>query len=282
MSTVSPISSAYEPIIAPAVPPQNREAVAFSPPLLAPPLEQRLANLDTLLRKTKKNIVNLQVDQMDYSREKLAAANQARIEQLRKSAQDVQSRGFWTFLSNIASFVLSTLSIVTGIGHANPVIGGCLIAIGVISIANAILSDNGGWDWLADKLSGGNEEARVFLRNALPGIVAILLFGVSLTSGVLSWDHVQTKDQILSLIATLSATVSGVATIGKSQAQGRVIWNESEQARFRVAAHDIQTKVDTIGREIEQHMAGWKRTSGNLGKMIHTHLNVMDQLMRKV
>lgn len=247
------------------------------PPLLAPPLEAKLANLNQKLRETKKAVSEIQIDQMEFAQQALANANQQRLEELRRSADDYASSTFWSFLSNLASFFTAFFSLVAGIGQANPL----LIGAGLLSMANVLLNDTGGWDWIGQKLSGGDEEMNVFLRNILPMVVSLLLFGLTFSSNAYGWFLEEKKDQTATLLATLGSLFSGISSIGASHAKSKVIWNESEQAFFRVQTHEIQNRIEQLGRYLEHHLQIWKRNSKNITTMLKSDLTVIDNILRR-
>ena len=115
--------------------------------------------------------LSLRVSQI---KEKINEITTELTKKLKEAAERAQESVFWSLLKKVATCLLSAVSIVLGISlvasGGGALVGGAMIASGILSLANFALSESGLWDTIAQQLSRGNEDLKRKLQIILPPV----------------------------------------------------------------------------------------------------------------
>ena len=187
--------------------------------------------------------------------ERLSAEN---MEKMRDAAGKASTSDVWSFLKKIATCILAAISVVIGISliatGGGAIIGGAMIASGILSIANLVLSDAGFWEWVAKKLANDNEDKRKMIAMALPAVVGIASGAIGLfgSVGSLLWSSLNFMQQALVVAHAIFGVTDGVTTIGKGVADGQVLFAEADIVQSRLETAQVRFQSENISKAIEE------------------------------
>ncbi|MGC2596403.1 MAG: hypothetical protein WA347_08995 [Rhabdochlamydiaceae bacterium] len=209
------------------------------------------------------------------------------IQKLKENAKRASESGFWSILRKIATSLLAAMSLVFGIAlvasGGGALIGGAMIASGILSLANFAMSETGAWDWVVKQLSGDNEERRKMLAMALPGAVGIIAGGIGLVGsvqGIVS-GALQFTEKAIYVAQSALAIFEGITIFGKGQADARLIWSKAELSEIEADLTVERTNFDSVMKEIEGSMGDFRAIKAKTKKMIQTLSQSNVQLVRQ-
>jgi hypothetical protein len=209
------------------------------------------------------------------------------IQKLKEAAQRAAESSFWSTLKKIATSLLSAISIVFGISlvasGGGALIGGAMIASGILSLANFAMSETSAWDWIAKQLSYDNEERRKMLAMALPGAVGIIAGGIGLVGSVqaVASGALQFAEKAVYIAQTALAIFDGVTTFGKGYADAQLIWSQSDLSKIQADLTVERTNFDSVVREIEGNMNVFGAVQDKAKKIIQTLSQSNIELVRQ-
>lgn len=153
---------------------------------------------------------------------------------MQEAAQNTQNSSFWSFLKDMGALLLAALSTVLGLSllstGAGALIGGALVAAGVLSIINFTFKETGTWDWIAKHLAGENEDLHRKLAQILPAVVGGIaaVIGLAGSVGAFWFTELDFAQKILTIGQTAVNFATGVASIGEGVSKAKVTWKQSE------------------------------------------------------
>ena len=206
---------------------------------------------------------------------------------LREAAERASSSDFWGTLKKIAISLVSALSIVFGItvlaSGGTALVGGAMIASGVLSLANFAFSELGTWDWVADLIAHDNEDLKNKLKWVLPGAVGILAAGIGIVGSVngVVTGAVNFAEKAASVAQTGIAIFQSVTTLGKGTADANLIWTRADlkliQAHLTAERENFTSTID----EIKGSMAEFKGVNSKTRKAIEMIAQSNIELVRQ-
>ena len=207
------------------------------PPRDLPRSDYRLLAVTEESRELGDKILNTMTTRLAAIKDHIRAISAENIEKLKEAAERANDSAWWSTLKKIASCLLSALSIVFGVAFAasggGALIGGAMIASGILSLANFALSEAGTWDWVAKELSNGNEEWRKRLAMILPATVGLLAGGIGLVGSVYSVTTGAVQLAEKAVIQTAVTLFDGATTLGKGQADARLYGRKQTSRKFK-------------------------------------------------
>lgn len=262
----------------------------FAPPQLTPPdqISSSYRLIDAIngfcfLRESMMETTTLRLETMKTA---MGEASNKLMQQLKEAAEQAQSSDFWSLLKKVASSLLASLSVISGLTllctGSSALVGGALITSGVLSIANLVLSEGKGWDWVADQLARDCEETKQKLLFFLPAAVGILAAGFGLvgsvygiTSGAL--DFTQKAGGIAQTTLSL---FSGATNLGKGIADTKLTWTQaaliSTKEEFKIKQDDYECLVDSSQVTLEE----FNRTFRHAKRAVSSLTKTQSQLTR--
>jgi hypothetical protein len=245
---MTPINTHYSPFQPFGAPVQETEPDAAAQeepnwvperPTLTRPEQQGYSEYRLLMasedsRKLGEKIFENLSSRVNILKDSLSEISAQVMEKLREAAQRASESGFWSILKKIGTCLVSALSLVFGFAvlgaGGSALIGGAMIASGILSLANFALTEVGAWDWVSKQLASGNEEKRKQLQMILPGAFGLLAGGIGLVGSVagVATGAVQFVEKAVSAAQTALAIFNGLVTFGKGTADARLLWTESD------------------------------------------------------
>lgn len=257
------------------------------PHSIGPSSEYRLLAVTDESRNLGNQIMSTLGTRLQNVKLKIREISAENIQKLKEAAQRAADSSFWSVLKKIATCLLSSLSIVFGIAlvgsGGGALIGGAMIASGILSLANFAMSETGGWDWVAKQISDDNEERRKMLAMILPGAVGILAGGIGLVGsvqGIVS-GAIQFAEKSVYIAQTALAIFDGITTFGKGHADAHLTWAQADLQKIQADLTVERSHFDTVMREIETSMSDFKAVKAKTKKIIQTLSQSNVQLVRQ-
>lgn len=195
------------------------------------------------------------------TQQKISELQEKELVELKEKAERAAQSGFWSFLQTIGSYILSAINVVLGLflaSQGSAIIGGVMIAAGLIEVANLAFSTCGIWSWLADYLAGENEELAQQLATILPGAVGLTAAALGVIGGIelfSMYHELDLAEQILVISKTAVTFGEGVATIGKGVANYKITQSESRklllEGQLEESGHLSEKLTESMGKMTE-------------------------------
>lgn len=207
-------------------------------------------------------LISAIADRLEIFKDKLHHLSCENIERIKQAAERAKDAGFWSLLKKIAACFLSALSIVIGGALVSTgggaLLGGTMIASGLLSLTNFTFSEAGVWDWLAKKLSSEDDARRQQIATLVPAIVGVACgivgicggVGASFTSGI------QLLDKAVFIAQASLSTLQAGTTIGEGYAEYRLLNAKADlsatSAHLTVNRSHADLLADTLGNTMER------------------------------
>jgi hypothetical protein len=231
------------------------------PPVLEPPkrygMKQRIEQLIEL-ENIGGRLNDTSSSMLDEKHLELNRLSKEQAEKLAEKAKQTQKAGVWELLKKIGSCILAAVSFVLGVSliatGGGTIIGGLLIASGVLSIVNLVMTETDAWDWVAKKLAGENEELKKKLAAILPTAVGVVtaIMGIAGTAATLAWSSIDWAKKIIVIAQGASSLVQGVTSIGKGVSEAKVYWTDAEITELKKQIKAIQFSLDRLMNQMQK------------------------------
>jgi hypothetical protein len=209
------------------------------------------------------------------------------IHKLNENAERARTSNSWSTLKKIATCLVSATSMVFGIsllasGGDTALVGGAMIASGVLSLANFGMAENKGWDWVATQLANGNEERRKKIAMILPMTAGVVAGGIGLAGSVhgFATDSLQFAEKTLTIAQSAVTIFDGVTTFGKGHADAKLLWTQADLSLLQGLMTNEQTTFDSLVKEIEGIMIDFAAIKTKTKKTIQMISKENVQLVR--
>ncbi len=208
------------------------------------------------------------------AKDKIREVSSENMAKLREAAKRASKSDFWSVLKKIATSLLSALSAVFGITilatGGSALVGGAMIASGILSLANFALSELGTWDWIADYIAQDNEDLKKKLAIALPLSVGIVAAGIGLVGTVngVATGAFNLAEKILSSAHTVVSVSHSVATFAKANADANLIKIQADLKAIQALFTVEQENFTSIINEIKGSMGEFKNIKAKTKKAI--------------
>jgi hypothetical protein len=272
------------------------ERPVLTPPSALPPpsprrkssSEYRFIAATEEARDLGKKILDTMGVRLQNLKEKISEISASNIQKLKESAKRASESGVWSLLKKIATCLLSAISIVFGVSlvatGGGALVGGAMIASGVLSLANFAMSESGGWDWITKQLAADNEELQKKLSWILPGAVGVIAAGIGIVGSVqgIASGALQLTQKFTSVAQGALAAFDGMTSIGKGCADARLLWTQSELTKIQSDLTTERTHFDSVMREIEISMSDFRAVKSKSKKIIEGISQANLQLVREI
>lgn len=231
------------------------------------------------------NTLGLRLQNVKHKIKEISAEN---IQKLKAAAQRASESSFWSTLKKIATCLLSAISIVFGISlvasGGGALIGGAMIASGILSLANFAMGETGAWDWISKQLAGDNEERQKQLAWILPCAVGVVAGGIGLVGSIqgVASGAIQFAEKAVYVAQTALTIFSAATTFGSGVASARLIWAQSDVTKIQADLTVEQTNFDSLIEEVKISMNDFKAAKAKTKKTIETLSQSNIQLVRQV
>lgn len=213
-------------------------APLFVPPKLTPPSrvsysEFSLIHVFDEMHASGKTMLASFTSSISQGSAKLRQLLLENIEKLKEAAKKAQENGFWSMLQKIGECILAAISTILGITlvatGAGAIVGGVLIAAGILTITNFAMRETGSWDWAAKKLSNDKEQQKklaIYLPLGVGLVAAVLGLGGSIATAL--WTSLNMAQQALSIGQAALGIYQGFTTVGKGITDAKVLWTQAD------------------------------------------------------
>lgn len=206
----------------------------------------------------------------------LEKSQAAELEKMREISEKSQASGVWHVLQTIGSYLLAGLNFVFGgllTAQGAPIIGGIMIAAGLISVANLAFSDCGFWSWIAKQIAKEDKELAQKLETIIPAIIGLLAAAASAVGTYQVWQMAGQFDilrQVLLVLQTTVGVMEGVTTIGKGFSDYDVKKSQEEATKFQSDSAKFEHALERTTRDMENHMKIPSSCTASLARMIRS------------
>jgi hypothetical protein len=210
------------------------------------------------------------------------------IQKLQEAARRAADSSFWSVLKKIATCLFSAFSMIFGISSVatggSALIGGAMIASGILSLSNFAIAEAGAWDWISKQLSNDNEERQKMFAWLLPSAVGVIAGGIGLVGsvqGVVSGAF-QFAEKAAYVAQTALTIFDAATTFGRGHADAHLIWTQSDLSKIQADLTIQRTNFDSVMREIECSMNDFRAIKAKTKKIIQILSQSNVQLVRQV
>lgn len=180
------------------------------------------------------------------------------LKQVKAAAEKAKESMFWGMLQKVATSILAALSIVLGVSlltnGASALVGGAMIFSGIATISNMVMSEAGGWDWLAEKMADNAEEQKR-LATLFPVVVGLIAGVVGCLGSISAVTYFGTgMTTMMTVMAVTQSTVSvlnGGITIGKGFSDARATCYRAKLVKFKALVTEKNQCLDILTKNIE-------------------------------
>lgn len=239
-SSYFPTAPYVQPVTLQNVEQDKAQEQSFLPerPTLTPPElalnDYRFFQICEETRKLGNQVLDSLGMRVTMLKEKIKEISAENMSKLREAASNAANSDFWSTLKKIATSLLSAISIVFGVSvmttGGSALIGGAMIASGVLSLANFALCEYNVWDWISEHIAQDNEDLQNKLKMILPAACGILAGGIGILGSVnaVASGAIDFTGKALLVVQTVIPIFEGVTTIGKGISDGQLLWSKAD------------------------------------------------------
>jgi len=228
----------------------------FTPPKLVHPSrvcsEYRLLSELEGMHQTSKSLEASSTTSLEQDGVRAKELFRQQLEKIKEGAERTKENGFWSLLQKIGECLLAALGTVLGITlvatGAGAVVGGVMIAAGILTITNFAMRETGSWDFVAKQLSSEKkrqDDIKFYLPLAISIVSGVLSVGGSIASTI--WSGLNVAQQAMTIAYAALGVFQGVTTIGEGVTQARVTWTQGDlkEIETRSSLERLATERDT-------------------------------------
>lgn len=248
------------------------------------PSEYRLFSNLNKLDQSGTKFLQLHLKSLDETEKKMKKLHVESLDKLQQAAQRAQESEVWSTLQKMASCILSAISTVLGISLVQTggglLIGGAMIASGVLAISNLVMLETNSWDWVAEKLAQGNDERKERLKTLLPALVGVTSGAVGLmgSAGAVFWAPLNFSQQVFVIASSVANVAEGVTALGKGISDLRL---SREQGALTHLRQDMTLNEFALDRNIGNVEKFFKQrsfASSQANKIIQMSINTNSKM----
>ncbi|MBI2743384.1 MAG: hypothetical protein HYX48_05650 [Chlamydiales bacterium] len=204
---------------------------------------------------------------------------QKELVELKESAERAQTSDAWGVLQTVASYILSAINAVLGvflITQGSTVVGGMMVAAGLIEVANLAFSSCGFWNWLADQIAGENEELAKQIVAILPSVIGLVAGAVGAVGTVQLWNMQNQFDwaeQLLLISQTALSLTQGVASMAKGVTAYKVSQSEMRQILIEKGLAESEHQSEGLSNGMREMMHILSECTSQVSKIIQTSMH---------
>ncbi|NGX46016.1 MAG: hypothetical protein K940chlam2_01197 [Chlamydiae bacterium] len=186
----------------------------------------KLESIGELLTEVGHQLVNRTLD-------KVREIDSDEAEKMKQAIQREKDAGWWEFLKDVGQLFLSALTTVFGFfllsSGGGAVVGGAMIASGVLTIVNYAMQKAEVWDLLANKLAADNESMREMIKTYIPAAIGIVAAVLGLTGGAATFffTDLDAAGKALTILETATSLANSTTTLASGISKGRLQWAQS-------------------------------------------------------
>lgn len=272
--TARPAQAKPEPVVLYAEAEEKPQRKKYTPSTPALDSSTRVNHMKCVVRtclaieETSMKTVSSDEKGVDFLCDWMTQLSTQLIEHIREAGEIFKQRETWSILAKIASGILAAISLLFGISLvATPaggmLVGGLLIASGLLSIVNLILEETKVWDWVANQIAGDDKKLSDQLKVWIPAGVGMLsaLVGSAGSVAALFMEAFNMVQQML----LVGKTVTDIAKHISSMAEGVAT---SESIKSQAESEHIQTQIDMSDGNLRGALDRLKQVGGMVHRSI--------------
>lgn len=205
------------------------------PKLESPSYMKRMVETVELIEMRSLKLFNTDEKEIDWLCGWMDGMTQQIIEKIREAADSFKSREQWSILAKVASGILAGISVLFGISlltspAGGVIVGGLLLASGILSIVNLIFEETHVWDWVAEKIAGDDKKLCDQLKAWIPAGVGMLsmLVGSAGTIGALFFEAFNMIREMLMAGKTVADIAKHIAKMAEGAASSKMLTAQAE------------------------------------------------------
>lgn len=206
----------------------------------------------------------------------LEEAQKQNLEKMKEIAEKTQQSGVWHVLQTIGSYILAGLHIVFGsllVAQNAPLIGGIMIAAGLVSVANLAFSQSGFWSWVAKQIAKEDKELAKKLETIIPAVVGLIAAAAGFIGTYQVWEMANQLDllqQALLVMQTTLGLMEGVSAIGQGFSDYSLKQSQAEQTTFQAAMAKDERALERVTHGMEKTVKILSDCTASASRMIRS------------
>lgn len=186
-------------------------------------------------------------------------------EKIRESIEKYNESWIWSVLRKVGETILSAISIIFGVSlvatGAGTVVGGLLIASGILSLVNLVCVETKLWDKFAAAVAGNDKELRKQLRTWIPGAIGLAsgVMGAVGSLGAILFSTLNLTQKGILIANTAVNVAESVTTMGEGVVRSEHIHLQSERDHLQTRVDLTNSDLERSVKFLEKHMAGVQR-----------------------
>ncbi|MES2344796.1 MAG: hypothetical protein V4494_02505 [Chlamydiota bacterium] len=252
---------------APAEPLPPESALITKPTLSLNPMFRYL-KVNAAATKVAENVMEYNMNEVEEHRSMLEHLRADQVERLQESIKAQDFNGFFSILAKIGSVILTALSAITGIvligsggGVLVTAVGATIVAAALLSGANLLLEESGGWDFILSKLIQDNDALRRKVRVFLPAAIGTLSGALGIAGMISGWGALNTAGRALTIIQTAANFAAAITMASKGIHSAQVASTDAEYTRI---SHELSKNEELLNELINRFMVPQKYISREL------------------
>ncbi len=262
------------------------ERPILTPPQCLPMCAYRLLEVTSASREIGNKILDGLSYRISVAKDTISDIAAENMKILRDAALRARNSDWWSALTKIANAIFSAVSIVFGMAVSasggTALIGGAMIASGILSLANFALAEMGTWHWIADLLAHENEERKQQLAWMLPAAFGILAAGIGITGSVngVASGALNFAEKAASVALGAVNIFQAATTFGSGVADYKRLHTEADLQLNNTERTIAQERFDLILDEVKGSMSEFRTVGAKTKTAIKTICESNIQLVR--
>jgi hypothetical protein len=256
---------ANQPHVKASIEPAPLQSILMTKPTLSANPMLRYLRINTNANQIAEEIMEYNMHEVEEHRSTLEVLRSRQIEKLQNTLKAQDFNGFWSILAKVGSIILGALSTIMGFvllsSGAGTIVGGAMIAAGVLSLTNSALEESGGWDFIAEKLSNENDELRRKLRFLLPAAIGVICGIIGIGGTIAGWGALNLASKAFTIIQTAANFAAAITMGSKGIHDAQIAWTEAELEDIK---HQLLESKELLDELVNRFMISQKQIQREL------------------
>jgi hypothetical protein len=250
----------------PTLPPLDHQA-EFEPPPLPPPQSALSFHLQTVAKLEAVGLRKKQVEEewLDFISFEMEELSHEALEKMKESAEKYNESWIWSTLRKVADCILSAINIIFGVTlvatGAGTLIGGLLIASGILSLVNLVCVETRAWDKFAEAVAGKDKALRNQLRAWIPGAIGIAsgVIGAAGSIGAVLFASLNLAQKGILMANTAANMAANIAKMGEGITY-------SENLQIQADREFLLSRIDSVENDLERSVKSLEKSMESLNR----------------
>lgn len=211
-------------------------------------------------------------DRIEKHFSEIQAMHTEQARQMDEAVTASKNVSFWGILEDIASTVSAAIGFFFGTSAAlagSTVVGGALIASGVLTVGNLAFKHGHVWGWVADQMAGNDKQLREQILTYLPSAVGLSATALSFAGAYGAWKYAgqtgfQVTNHLLQSTVNISDSLihykSGMASYDQKGILGDL---SALQSNTDLSRMDLEKLISDV-QEYHEHQTDMHATLGKI------------------